>query len=791
MRNPFQKMQLRPLCRAVAVVSSMGVAGYSSAAVLEEITVTAQKREQNLQDVGISVSAFSGEQMDALGVTNTTEIIQQIPGLQVSEFSPNLTTFNIRGVSQANFQDHLEAPVAVFVDDVYVASMNAISGQLFDVERVEVLRGPQGTLFGRNATGGLIHYFSRPADEDELNGYVEVGYGNYNSKHIEMAIGGALSDTVRGRFSARTEKADGYIEATEPGVEDIHSKDNLALRGTLQVDFSDDLTGDFFLKYSKADLDTGAYINTGELITSGPNAGFFVVNSQDQSLPGSNFDPYKFSSGTRGFLERENISASAKFNWDMNEDVNVVSITGYHSMDKNYLEDGDGSAQGLAIDFNPDTTFTQFTQEIRFSGDTDSIRWQAGLFYMDAETETDTSFTGGPLINLIGITFPPGPPTFGGGIDPYGIGLPVNNPTAYSPNLTLLESSVVESKNWSIFGQAEFDLSDELTLIVGLRWSEDEKEIDYDSGWVDQGVPLLDPSWLGLFVNAPIPYLGVDGAGTSIGALNGISRNNDIDYEDWAGRVQLDWRVTDETLLFASWNRGIKGGNWNASLVPYISVVDPSVPFQHPEEVLNSYELGIKTELNNWARLNATIFYYDYEDYQGFSVAGLVPQIQSSDATNQGGEIELFLTPGEHWDIVLGLSLLDSEVDEVSGSGFLFSDVEFPQAPEWSFNYLFRYNWDALGGNIALQLDGVYEDDHFLEIQNGPASLQEKSGIANARASYTTDDGSWEISAWIKNIEDKARKVYSLDLGANGGSTAQFGSPQTFGLTVKRNFGAF
>jgi len=759
----------------------------ANAAVLEEVVVTAQKREQSLQDVGISVSAFSGEQMDALGVTNATEIIQQIPGLQVSEFSPALTTFNIRGVSQANFQDHLEAPVAVFVDDVYISSMNAISGQLFDVKRVEVLRGPQGTLFGRNATGGLIHYVSRPADEEELNGYGEVGYGNYNTKHVEIAVGAALSDTVRGRFSARTEKGDGYIEATQPGVEDIHSKDSLALRGALLVEFSDDLTGDFFLKYAKSDLDTGAYVNTGNLLSNG----LFEVNSQNQAIEGSAFDPYQFSSGTRGFLDRENISTSAKFDWDMNEHVNVVSITGYLSMDKNYLEDGDGSAQGLAIVFNPDTEFSQFTQEIRFSGETDGMRWQTGLFYMDTKTETDSLFTGGPLINLLSPTFPVGPPTFGLGIDPYSIGLPANDVTAYSPNTQLFERAVVDSENWSIFGQAEFDLGDELTLIVGLRWSEDEKEIDYTSRFTDLGVAPGDTSWLGAFLGAPIPFFGTPFD------LKGVSRDDEIDYEDWAGRVQLDWRVTDETLLFASWNRGIKGGNWNANLVPYISLTNPSVPFQHPEEVLNSYELGIKTELNDWARLNATIFYYDYQDYQGFSVAGLVPQIQSSDASNKGGEIELFLTPGEHWDIVLGLSLLDSEVDQVSGppsSNFapsIFSDVAFPQAPEWSINYLFRYNWDALNGNIALQLDGLYEDEQFLEIQNGPASLQEKSGLVNARATYTTGDGAWEVTAWIKNIEDKARKVYALDLGANGGSTAQFGAPQTFGLTVKRNFGAF
>ena len=138
-------------------LTALSVAVNSQASVLEEVVITAQKREQNLQDVGVSVTAYSGEQMKALGVTNTTEIAEQIAGLQMTSFSPNLVTFNIRGVSQNNFTDNNEAPVAVYIDDAYVASMNAISGQLFDIDRVEVLRGPQGTLFGRNATGGVIH----------------------------------------------------------------------------------------------------------------------------------------------------------------------------------------------------------------------------------------------------------------------------------------------------------------------------------------------------------------------------------------------------------------------------------------------------------------------------------------------------------------------------------------------------------------------------------------------------------------------------------------------------------
>jgi len=173
------------------------LAGPLRAAVLEEITVTAQKREESLQDVGISVTAFSGDQLKNLGITSTTDITQQVPGLQLFTYTPSFTIFSLRGVSQNNFQDNLEAPVAVYMDGAYIASMNAIGMQIFDMERVEVLRGPQGTLFGRNTTGGLLHYLSRGADDEQWNGYLEGSIAEFDKHSVETAVGGGNTDGVR------------------------------------------------------------------------------------------------------------------------------------------------------------------------------------------------------------------------------------------------------------------------------------------------------------------------------------------------------------------------------------------------------------------------------------------------------------------------------------------------------------------------------------------------------------------------------------------------------------------
>src|SRR5690242_8388575 len=234
----------RGLCGWLALALAAALLPAFASAQVEEVVVTAQKRLQSIQDVGISVTAFSADQLEDLNIKNTTAITQQVPGLQLFTYSPAFTVFSLRGVSQNNFQDNLEAPVAVYMDGAYVASMNAINTQLFDMDHIEVLRGPQGTLFGRNATGGLIHFITHKATDKQLNGYVEVGGAEFGTYSVEGAIGGAFSDSARGRIAARYEKSNGYVEAgtalgrTATG-RDSNGANGYAVRGTLQFDLSE------------------------------------------------------------------------------------------------------------------------------------------------------------------------------------------------------------------------------------------------------------------------------------------------------------------------------------------------------------------------------------------------------------------------------------------------------------------------------------------------------------------------------------------------------------------------
>lgn len=744
--------------------------------LLEEVMVTAQKREQSIQDIPLSVSSFSGEQMEQLGVSDFTEITQQIPGLQLNTWSPNLTIFNLRGVSQNNFTDNLEAPVATYIDDVYIGSMNGLSGQMFDIKRVEVLRGPQGTLFGRNATGGLIHYISRDASEEETNGYLRAEAGNFNRYNLEGAVGFSLSDSVRTRLSGRIAKQDGYIKsvATDPNPtpyvesgEDIGATDAFSLRAAFQVDFSETLQGNFLLKYSQDDnVRTGGYaferceLDFRGLCPIDPEGRTITQPGVIDPFNGTTADEHEHFSDVAGFLDRDQYSATARFDWALDNGMELTSITNYMGLDKTYVEDGDALVVPI-LTLRTEVDYSQFSQELRLSGETDSMRWQVGAYYLNMDFEGDIRTIGAPAFNNIVAS---GRILNAGGVDtsfsPVRIAFPGN---AYQNALTLQETTI-DSSNWSIFGQADYDLSDKLTLTAGLRWSQDIKDIDWTLRFSDN----FNPS--------PLLIESSDG----FSAVNPSA--DEVDYGDWAGRLALNYALADDTIIFASINRGIKGGNWSVS--PGTNLTAQT--FQHDEEVLYSYEAGFKTGSDS-LRVNGTVFYYDYNDYQAFSLAGGAPFVNNTDAKASGGELEVFWSPTANLDIILGAAFMDSEVDEVLGRGIPITDAELPNAPKFSFNYLFRYNMDVAKGNLALQVDGAYYDDQFLEVTNGSGTVQPAYNVSNASVTYTTYQDKYTITGWVKNFTDETFKVYSLDLGALG-VTTYYAPPITYGLTARMNF---
>ena len=776
----------------------------SFANVLEEIVVTAQKQEESLQSVPISITALTGDQLSQLGYGDTTEITQQIPGLQLNTWSPNLTIFNLRGISQNNFTDNLEAPVAVYLDDAYMGSINGISGQLFDVKRVEVLRGPQGTLFGRNATGGLIHYLSKGADETELDGYIRTEVGSYNTQNIEFAVGGG-SEKARARLAVRIEEADGYIESQDTFInssttlsgsgQDIGGKDGLAYRLNVQFDINDRLSADFWYKYSEDDdVPTGGYVfencaQDADLLCPIDDHGRSVTSSGViNGITGAPASVHEHFGEQVGHLERETTSFQGRFDYEIDDNTDFVSITNQLTVEKDYLEDGD-AIPATIVNFQTISDYEQFSQEFRFSGDQGSWRWQAGLYYLDIQADNQSLTTGAPAYNNIANNGDSGPDPsaahsatrlgMAGGVETLNMvddddddnTPPVmrraGNPRNSYNGAVGIQTIDFQSENTSLFGQFEFDVTDNFAITAGLRWSQDIKDIDWQLTYTDNSNtdPILIETSENLASQAP----DVD----------------EIDYDDFAARFALNWQANDDTLLFFSFNRGIKGGNWATGVGAALS----TQTFRHDEEVLISYEFGVKADLGDSARINATLFVYDYQDYQVFSLAGGSPFVENTDAEASGLEVELFWVPRDGWDISLGATFMDSSVDEVRGPGnsALITDAVLPNAPEFSTNFLVRYTHLFNDEHsIAVQLDGVHYDDQFLEVTNGSGTEQEAYSVANLRFSYTIQENI-SFTAWVKNLTDEEYKLYSLDLGFLG-VTTYYAPPMTSGITFEYRF---
>ena len=745
--------------------------------VFGDIVVTANKRAENVQKVPIAITAYSGDQLKALGVTDATQITQQVPGLQLNAFSPNVTIFNLRGISQNNFTDYLEAPIAVYVDDAYMGSINGLSGQLFDVARVEVLRGPQGTLFGRNATGGLIHYLSTDASKAELNGYVTASYERFDRRALEGAVGGSLTDGIRARVAGRVVKANGYIKsaAALPGVfdgdgQDLGAENGWALRGTIQADLGPDGKLDLWVKHSEDNnVATGGYaFDNCNLQDNGycqTDAAGLAIGSGGviNGITGQSASPYDNFSDTHGFFNRNTNIYQGKLTYDLGG-VDLTAITNYTELTKSYQEDGDALPVEIIV-FRTNARYKQFSQELRLAGQSDRFRWQAGSYYLDMRITGHSDTVGAPAIGAA-----------------LAVGLPGVSPT-------FKEDYALRSKNWSAFGQVEYDVSDRVTLIGGLRYSKDTKTVDYFSRVEEGGVSSV---------------IATDETFTT--ALPGANRISDGDV---AARITLNYKPADDTLLFASWNRGIKGGNFTLN-----SNVTAQT-FQHRPETLNSVEAGVKwSNPSRTVRVNATAYHYIYNDYQAFALIGGVPQVGNSDANATGMEIETFFQPSERFNVNIGATWERSHVNsvETAGSQFLsvlvpgasvpqyctnqndgtyfcdypaksVSGAQFPNAPRFSANYVVRYNVDAAGGNVVAQVDGVWYDKQFLEVTNGQSAIQPAYNVTNASLSWTSEDSKLSVQVFGRNVFNKAYRAYALNLGPLG-TTSVYAKPATYGVSA-------
>ncbi len=789
MNNKFHHRTLSHLC-APLFIASFSV----NAAILEEVIVTAQKRAQSLQDVGIAVSAFSGDQLDQLGWASAEKVTAMTPGVTtIQPNGPSSFFINIRGVAQNDFSgDHQESPVAIYVDEVYVSAASGAGFQLFDFERVEVLRGPQGTLFGRNATGGLVHYLTqKPSQEND--GYVELTYADYDQIKVEGAIGGGLSDSVSGRLSFVKNEHDGVLE-NRIG-KDLNDGDDWAIRAQLLVDFSADIEWLLSARVGEQDVTNGPFKHSSARLNpvTGLGEDFDGLdltaegdsrNAEGYQDPSS--DVHEGALNVAGFNKVETRGLTSNLKWQFG-DVEFVSITNYSELEKEYLEDSDAGPNDFFA-FNLSSDMEQFSQEFRLSGSTDATRWVAGAFYLDIDGEFSN---GGAASNFFAAAFP------GFGLeDPSLEGLGLSNPFS------------TETTSYAVFGQLEFDLSDTVTLTTGLRWSKEEKEIEFkqfaslfespgSSTVVVEDAFGAGPLWV--FGPDGVNNDGAVGSGFAGTSVVGDPGDAKIDKDLITAKLGLDWRANDDTLIYVSYNRGIKAGGFNAPVDAtnfYDGSLDPS-QMKFDEEVLNAYEVGFKwTFANGLARLNGSAYFYDYKDYQAFALDSLTTFVFNTDAESIGMELELQASPVEGLDILLGVGYIDNNVEDAynlpDGSAV---DRQAVVTPELNLNGMIRYEWNIGRGSLAAQYDFNYMDDHFFQLKNSPVGEEDAYTLSNVRLTYATDDGNWRASAFVNNVTDEEYRLMVFDLagspaqGGFGMAENYYGAPRWWGVSLKYSWG--
>ncbi len=728
----------RLLCRVLplaALVATMPAYG----AVLEEIVVTAQKREQSLQDVGVSITAFTGEQIRELGFTSSLDVIAQTPGLSFGTPTGegNNASLTLRGVGLSDFNDNNEGPVAVYVDDVYVSALSGVTFQLFDLDRIEVLRGPQGTLYGRNTTGGLIHFLSaRPTKETD--GYFELTLAENQQIKAEGALSGSLAENLQGRLSLASNRYDGYVHNRNPGHRDPNDADNKAARLQLAWQPSDSVDVLLNAHRSKNDARMGAWQHEATYSPDGGVTSLALPADVDWygSCPGCDAfgyrdrdgDPWSGEYDRDGVLLIENKGGSLNVKWS-GDAMSFTSITAFENFKRYYEEDTDISPAPV-IHNTYGADIDQFTQEFRLAGESDALHWLTGLYYYDQKTDGDFQIDASGIDYIIG--------------------------DAHYRQKT---------KSWSAFGQLEYNLNDSWTALAGLRYTKEKRELRYLSKELNGLLPPGD--------NTMYDY------------------DDDITKRDVTGKLELDWRPVDGVLLYGSVSLGAKSAGFNTGMLDETGVFGATVRADVPydEEKLTSYEIGMKADLfGGTSRLNVAAFYYDYSDYQAFAFVNLNQVIFNTDANVSGLEIEFVTHPIEGLDILLGAAFLDTEAKDIplnDGSG-ITRDRKMTLAPDFSVNGLVRYEWPALGGFLATQVDFNYQDKTYFDIQNHPISQMGRYGVWNAHVSYATGDRRWSIEAFVNNMFEKEYRVYSFDVtNLFGFNQVAWGKPRWAGVTLR------
>ena len=776
---------------------------------LNTVTVTATRREESIQDTGASVSALDSDALLVRSVQSVEDVADLVPGLQVSSYQGDTSIF-IRGIGTPVIVAGADSSTATYLDGVYLSRAAAIGPGFFDVERLEVLRGPQGTLYGRNATGGAVNIITkRPTDK--FSGEARLIVGNFDRTQVFAAFSGPINDKVRARLAVQKEDRSGFstvhlpretLPPSQPDrTFDAEDKHDITARATVEFDLTPTamltLSGDYYEADDRANVFHFASLGYQEEVP-----GWLSTREGSQTLP---YFGIKNSGRISAPASRDIYSAVDYFNnttvWGLTGrldwavgDYDVQFITGYKNSNPDFQDSFDlGDTFNTYIHRAED--HEQWNADFQVTSPSDGrFSWIAGGGYFSEENDIQNNIFGDfwePILTqgLLDLQAANVLPPF-----------PVNIPES-TLCCELHLNGRQETEAFNIFIDTSLDLTDTLTLKAGVRYSEEERDgfQNFDLAFLPAvaGGDLVRfaPEIL-FFPNAvsdsrdgvqPDPF------GFVVAPVDGPAT-----FDATTPKAALEWTPTDNLLLYVSAQRGFKSGGYNIGSTQ-------RAPYE-PEKIW-AYESGFKGGfLDNRLRLNAAAFMYDYTNLQAQESIANQPIIRNvGKAEVKGAEFEFAALLSDIFQIDGSVTYLDAVFTEgelteplrpaplTQAPGSLLRNLDglrLPRAPEWKMNVGAQADFSAFGGDVTLRADYAWQDEIFFTVFNIKAASQDSYGVVRARATYAPASGRYKVALFGENLSDETYFTNQILTGTTYGAefVGSLGAPRTFGLELSTQF---
>jgi iron complex outermembrane receptor protein len=751
---------------------------------LEEVVVTAQKRTESLQSVPVSVTVLTSGQLGELKMDSPSALATQIPNLQVDgvngEGSP---IFSLRGVSMFDYSLNQSSPVASYIDEVYKGNVVLFGVEMYDLERVEVLRGPQGTLYGKNSTGGAINFITKkPGFDTEAD--IKVGTGNYGREEAEGAFQtGLVPDKLAVRFAFTYTKVDGFMKNVLPGYPDMEGVRQWGMRLSLLYNISDDLSAT--LRFSKSKQDPVDYSIIAGSIAPGGIAGTGYYRTQNGTATGVPLTNLQVAQDYTPDREQSNDAVALTIDWKLNQHFTVTSIT---SWDDGFLfnpDNTDGAPLNIfKIPYTGDTR--QVTQDLRLTSSTGGpFDFIAGTYY---QHEMIFNSTENQILNLGDINHTDcEASSFSAGAGYYA-GSVINPGCRYFNSFDQIRNS------WAVYNDDSYSLSDLFKLRAGLRYTHEDAEqknaLDQLRGSDD--VPIANLGFFGEQIGPNGPYFGPALAlpgSPNYAAIVDEARSQSLHNTALTGHAGVDFTPTKDSLIYLSYSRGFRAGAFNAQFL-----FSPQDFTTVKPETIDSVELGFKTAwLDNRLQVDGAVFHYQYKNQQLVDVepTGSQPLINLPKSKIDGGELEIVTRPIRSLTLRAGLGLLDATVQEgaVSGGAINVAGHQLPEAPHVSATL--SGDWDAFlndAGRLVMHLDSNYASKQYFELVNENRIAQDPYALLNARVSWHATGDKWEVGLWDNNLTNRFYLTNSYDLQSLGFDYLHRGVPRMFGVDASYHF---